>query len=211
MHIGVSDLRQTSNMHCSSIQSPSTVRFCQSTTPASPGIHSIYEPVTGTWQYLVADPSTLEAVIIDSVLDYDPTTRIISTKTADALSSIIDAQNYTITKILETHIHADHLTAASYLQYKLEREQGFRPPICIGRRITQVQELFGRTYNIPQSEYEEVFEQLFADDEEFSIGTLSAKVIHLPGHTADHVGYIVGGKNHRSWKKVIHVDRLWSR
>tara|TARA_R110002003_G_scaffold505_7_gene20176 strand:+ start:19865 stop:20377 length:513 start_codon:yes stop_codon:yes gene_type:complete len=158
-----------------------------------PIIQSSFEAQTGTWQYVVADPSTKKAVIIDSVLDYDPKTNTISTGTADALLQMISENDYQIDKILETHAHADHLTAASYLQRRLFQKQGFKPPICIGRRIKQIQELFAGKYGISADEYERVFDHLFEDDETFKIGELTAKVIHLPGHTPDHIGYQIGG------------------
>jgi glyoxylase-like metal-dependent hydrolase (beta-lactamase superfamily II) len=160
----------------------------------NPIIHSSYEKATGTWQYLVADPSTLQAVIIDSVLDYNPTTQVISTQTADSLFSLISSHKYKITKILETHAHADHLSAASYLQHRIAQSQGLRPPICIGKRITQVQEMFGKKYGISAEEYRNAFDRLFDDDEVFEVGELKVKVMHLPGHTPDHIGYIIGGK-----------------
>jgi glyoxylase-like metal-dependent hydrolase (beta-lactamase superfamily II) len=159
-----------------------------------PIIQSSFEAQTGTWQYVVADPSTKKAVIIDSVLDYDPKTNIISTGTADALLQMISENDYQIDKILETHAHADHLTAASYLQRRLFQKHGFKPPICIGRRIKQIQELFAGKYGIPADEYERVFDHLFEDNETFKIGELTAKVIHLPGHTPDHIGYQIGGE-----------------
>lgn len=128
------------------------------------------------------------------MLDYDATTRIISIKTAESLLSLIKVQNYTIDKILETHIHADHLTAASYLQNRLAEKQEFKPRIGIGKRITQVQELFAKKYGIAREVYEDVFDDLFEDDEQFTIGEMVVKVMHLPGHTPDHVGYVVGSK-----------------
>lgn len=159
-----------------------------------PNVISLFEKRTGTWQYVVADPSTKKAVIIDSVLDYDPTNQGISTSTADALLAIVSENSYHIEKILETHAHADHLTAASYLQHRLHQQQGFKPPICIGQRIKQVQDLFAARYSIPADEYEGVFDHLFEDDEVFKIGQLTAKIIHLPGHTPDHIGYQITGE-----------------
>jgi glyoxylase-like metal-dependent hydrolase (beta-lactamase superfamily II) len=98
--------------------------------------------------------------------------------------------------ILETHAHADHLTAASYLQSRLALQQGgHRPLIGIGKRIGQVQRLFGERYGILREEYEDVFDKLFEDDETFEIGTLQAKAIHLPGHTPDHLGYHIGSES----------------
>lgn len=169
------------------------------TTPAAgqtsePIVNDIFEPVTGTWQYIIADPATNVAAIVDPVLDYDQATRTITTKTADKLLAFVKEKGYTISWILETHAHADHLTAASYLQNRLSQSQpGDKPPIGIGSRINKVQSLFGKRYDIPSSEYTDVaFDHFFSDDEVFSIGNLSATAIHLPGHTPDHMGYRVG-------------------
>jgi hypothetical protein len=159
-----------------------------------PIIHDLFESKTCTWQYVVADPSALTAVIIDPVLDYDPATQVITTQAADSLMSLVREKGYRVTRILETHVHADHLTAASYLQNRLAQEQGYRPPIGIGKRIKQVQKLFGQRYGIPAEEYEGTFGKLFDDDETFNIGNLRAMAIHLPGHTPDHLGYKIGGK-----------------
>jgi hypothetical protein len=159
-----------------------------------PTIHSVFETKTATWQYVVADPLTMTAVIIDPVLDYDSATQVVNTQTADSLLSLVKEKGYTIAWILETHAHADHLTASFYLQKRLGQEQGQRPPIGIGGRIVKVQESFGKKYCIPVKEYENVFDKLFNDDEEFAIGNLRATAIHLPGHTPDHMGYKIGGK-----------------
>ncbi|KAM7182765.1 beta-lactamase-like protein [Rhypophila sp. PSN 637] len=159
-----------------------------------PIIEDVFEKVTGTWQYLVSDPATKTAVIIDPVLDYDPATWSISTTTADALLALIKEKGYTISWILETHAHADHLTSASYLQKRLAQEQGEanKPAIGIGKRIGKVQSLFGQRYGIPEEEYTVVFDKLFEDDEVFNIGELKAQAMHLPGHTPDHMGYKIG-------------------
>ena len=160
-----------------------------------PTIHPVFEHVTGTWQYIVSDPSTQSAAIIDPVLDYNPVTQAITTDSANALLSLVKEKGYKIERILETHAHADHLTAASYLQKQLFQTQGYKPPIGIGKRIEQVQTLFGQRYGIQSEEYKTVFDQLFEDDESFQIGGLTAKAIHLPGHTPDHLGYQIGGTN----------------
>jgi glyoxylase-like metal-dependent hydrolase (beta-lactamase superfamily II) len=159
-------------------------------------IDSIHHPRTGTWQYIVADPNTLNAVIIDSVLDFDATTQTISTENADNLISTIKAKGYHIIRLLETHAHADHLTASAYLQHAFGHTQNPKPSICIGKRITQVQQTFGEKYGVSASELENAFDHLFDDDEAFPIGDLEAKVVHLPGHTPDHVGYLIGGELH---------------
>lgn len=158
-------------------------------------IHNIHEAKTGSWQYIVADPSTSHAIIIDPVLDYDAATAKITTQAADSLLSIVEDKGYTVQMILETHAHADHLTAANYLQKKLGKSQGVLPPVGIGKRIAEVQQLWAERYGIPAEEYRDAFDKLLDDDESFSIGSLSGVAIHLPGHTPDHMGYIVGGES----------------
>lgn len=142
----------------------------------------------------MADPATSKAVIIDPVLDYDPCTQAITTTSADALLALVKEKGYTIECILETHAHADHLTSSSYLQKQLTQAQGFKPPIGIGKRIEQVQKLFAQRYGLTQDEWLGVFDRLFDDDETFTVGELTVKAIHLPGHTPDHLGYRIGGK-----------------
>ena len=158
-----------------------------------PEIQSEFEPVTGTWQYIIADPATKKAAIIDPVLDFDPATQTITTSTADSLLSLIAERGYSIERILETHIHADHLTSASYLRKRLAEIQGQRPTIGVGKRIDQVQKVFSKRYAIPPSEYQDAFQTYFDDDEEFLLGNLMVQALHLPGHTPDHLGYKVGG------------------
>lgn len=171
--------------------------FFSSTRVATqqPTIHNVFEPVTGTWQFVVSDQSTKAAVIIDPVLDYDPATQAITTDSADKLLALVKGKGYRVERILETHAHADHLTSASYLQKKLSESQGFKPPIGIGKRIEKVQKLFGKRYGISREEYDTVFDNLFEDNESFTFGNLTAKAIHLPGHTPDHLGYHIGGKS----------------
>lgn len=160
-----------------------------------PVVHDVFEPVTGSWQYVVADPATSSAVIIDPVLNFDPARATISTESADALLDIATGMGYQIEMILETHAHADHITAASYIQSMLAKVQGSKPPIGIGSRIKDIQKAFGQRYNIPAKDYEGVFDRLLEDDETFEIGSLTAQAIHLPGHTPDHMGYKIGGKS----------------
>lgn len=167
--------------------------YSMNALPKEPTVHDIFEPVTGTWQYIVADPSTQAAVIIDPVLNYEPATQTITTTAADALLALVQERGYQIERIIETHAHADHLTASAYLQHQLNQIQGSNPPIGIGKRITQVQNLFGHRYQIGKREYEQVFDHLFDDDESFTIGEMTATALHLPGHTPDHLGYKIGG------------------
>ncbi|XWW95531.1 hypothetical protein V2A60_003492 [Cordyceps javanica] len=158
----------------------------------APVIHHIFEKVTGTWQYIVADATTAVAAIIDPVLDLDPSTRKLGTESADELLSIVQKNGYKVEHILETHIHADHVTAAAYLQHMLRDENNRGPSIGIGRRIESVQKLFQKLYGIPEDEIQETHQRHFDDDEIFYIGNLQVQAIHLPGHTPDHMGYKIG-------------------
>lgn len=157
-------------------------------------IHDIYEKKTGSWQYIVADTATFRAAVIDPVLDYDAATATLSTGNADLLLAKIAEMGCTIDMILETHAHADHITAASYLQCQLAKKQGVRPSIGIGCRITQVQDTFSHRYDLDGRDFQGVFDKLLNDDEAFQIGSLNAMAIHIPGHTPDHMAYKIGGK-----------------
>ncbi|KAK6005919.1 hypothetical protein QM012_007561 [Aureobasidium pullulans] len=157
-----------------------------------PIIHTLYERRTGTWQYIVSDSSTKTTVIIDPVLDYDPATQLITTETADSILSLVKEKGLRVEMILETHAHADYLTAASYLQDRLARDQDYRPLVGIGKRIEQVQKLFSQRYQIREEEYQGVFDKLLDDNEVFSLGELKVTALHLPGHTPDHMGYMIG-------------------
>jgi glyoxylase-like metal-dependent hydrolase (beta-lactamase superfamily II) len=158
-----------------------------------PIVHTVFEPQTSTWQYVVADPSTKSAVIIDPVLDFDPARNAISTKSADGLLALVKEEGYVVEHLLETHAHADHLTAAKYLQTQLAKD-GKKPEIGIGKRIAEIQERFAKRYGIAREEYEGAFDKLLEDDEIFHVGEVEAKAVHLPGHTPDHMGYLIGGK-----------------
>ncbi|KAK0105456.1 hypothetical protein ONS95_004176 [Cadophora gregata] len=160
-----------------------------SSEPLAPEIYISFEPVTATLQYIVADPKTGEAAIIDSVLDFDPATNRLSTNSADALLSTVVHNGLKPTFIMETHAHADHLTAARYLQQKLVELGHPKPKISAGKRITQVQATFASRYGISKDELENIFDQLWDDNQKFKIGLLDCEVLHLPGHTPDHVGY----------------------
>ncbi|KAH7183457.1 beta-lactamase-like protein [Fusarium flagelliforme] len=172
---------------------------------SEPTVHPLFEPVTCTWQYIVADPNTKRAVIIDSVLNYDPIKAAVTTESADAILKTVEDNEYHVDMILETHAHADHLTAASYIQSVLAKSQGSKPAIGIGSRIKQVQDLFGAKYGVLSKEYETVFDTLWRDDDEFAIGALTARAVHLPGHTPDHMGYHIGS-NVFVGDSIFHVD-----
>ncbi|KAK3996153.1 putative Zn-dependent hydrolase [Cladorrhinum sp. PSN332] len=154
----------------------------------NPIIHPLFHAGTSTYQYLVADPKTLSAAIIDSVLDYDPSTNTVSTASADDILGLVKDKGYAVTHLLETHAHADHLTADYYLKTQLEN----KPQICIGKRITTIQQRFAEKYGVDKKEWEGVFDVLWEDGQEFHVGEMEGRVIWLPGHTEDSCGYLFG-------------------
>lgn len=151
-----------------------------------PTIQAFFDKATNTISYLVSDP-TGEAAIIDPVLDYDPASACTSTASADDILAAAAAQGLRVTRVLETHAHADHLSAAHYI-----REQT-GAAIGIGGRITEVQKVFGQLFDAADvTDDGAVFDHLFADGERFTIGGLEAEVIHTPGHTPACVSYHIG-------------------
>ena len=147
-------------------------------------IHAFFDPATSTVTHVVADIASKRAAIIDPVLDYDPKTGHTTTENADALIAWVRAQGFAVDWLLETHAHADHLSAAPYLQQQL----GGR--IAIGAHIRDVQQVFKRLFNDSGIATDGTpFEQLFADGERFHIGALDVEVMHTPGHTPGCVSY----------------------
>lgn len=150
-------------------------------------IQSFFDPATFTVTHVVADPASARAAIIDSVLDYDPKSGRTRHDSADAVIAHVRAAGLQVDWLLETHAHADHLSAAPYLQ----RELGGK--IAIGAHIREVQEVFKGIFNAKDLNTSGVdFDHLFADGERFAIGTLEVEVMHTPGHTPACLSYIVG-------------------
>ena len=153
-----------------------------------PQVKPFFDPSTWTVSYIVYDKKCGSAAIIDSVLDYDPKSGRTATHSADLLISFIHEQNLTVDWILETHAHADHLSAAQYLKQQLG---GLT---AIGGKICQVQEVFKKLFNMePEFAVDgSQFDYLFQPDEIFHIGALKARVISVPGHTPADVAYHIG-------------------
>jgi glyoxylase-like metal-dependent hydrolase (beta-lactamase superfamily II) len=153
-----------------------------------PEVEAFFDPATNTVTYLVIDPATSTAAIVDSVLDFDPKSGRTSTASADALLARIRERGLKVEWHLETHVHADHFSAAQYLRSQL----GGR--IAIGAQITVVQETFGKLFNVGAEFARDgrQFDHRFTDGERFRIGTLEATVLHTPGHTPACVTYVVG-------------------
>ncbi|KAJ5804467.1 uncharacterized protein N7518_000770 [Penicillium psychrosexuale] len=157
-----------------------------------PRVHPFFEPKTCSWQYLVACPETKEAAIIDPVLDYDTVNLAITSESADQIIDYAMKNEYTIMMLLETHAHADHLSAAYYIQQILWSRGEPHAPICIGENVKIVQSFFARKYAIAKADIDNAFDHLFQPDEIFQIGQVTSSALHLPGHTPDHGGYKFG-------------------
>lgn len=153
-----------------------------------PIVHSFFDHKTYTITYIVADPVTREAAIIDSVLDYDPDSGKLSHESADQVLALMRQEGYQLTWILETHAHADHITAAQYLKQQLGGKT------AIGERITDVQSVFVNAFHLGATVATNgsQFDHLWKDGETFSVGSLDGKVLFTPGHTPADVSYVIG-------------------
>ena len=153
-----------------------------------PIVKDFFHEDTNTFSYVVRDPATKACAIIDSVLDYDPASASTSTIHADKIIAYIKEQGLTVEWILETHVHADHLTAAQYLKAELGGK------IAMSQKIGIVQQTFGAIYHldIKQWNAQQLFDYLFEDHESFQIGTLKAYNIPTPGHTPACLSYVIG-------------------
>lgn len=153
-----------------------------------PIIKAFFDPATFTVTYVVHDPETQRAAVIDSVFDFDPASGRTSLGSADKVIAYAKEQGLTVEWLLETHAHADHLSAAPYLQEKLGGK------IAIGEHIVTVQKVFGTLFNAG-TEFQRDgsdFDQLFADGDVFKIGNLDVTVLHVPGHTPACIAYVIG-------------------
>lgn len=153
-----------------------------------PNVESFFEDSSNTFSYVVSDPAGNDCVIIDSVLDYDAKSGRTTTESADGIIEYIRDQGLNTVWILETHPHADHLTAAPHLQEQLGGRIG------IGQGIRQVQHNFKAVYNLGDEVPDDgsQFDHLFADDEEFAVGAVTAMALATPGHTPACVTYVIG-------------------
>jgi len=149
-----------------------------------PIIHAFFDEPTNTVSYLVADPETKRAAVIDPVLDYDHKSGKANVKSADAILAKARAEGFTIERVLETHVHADHLSGAPYIKIKTGAK------VAIGERIKEVQKIFRAVFNaLDVSGEGSEFDILFKDGDGFSIGSLTGEVIATPGHTPACVSY----------------------
>ncbi|WP_304526009.1 MBL fold metallo-hydrolase [Halomonas sp. I5-271120] len=154
----------------------------------SPIVTSFFDEPTNTFSYVVQDPASRACAILDSVLDFDYPAGHTDVKSADAIIAFIREHELEVAWILETHVHADHLSAAPYLHQKLGGQTG------IGARITEVQEIFGKAFNAGTEFARDgsQFDCLFEEGDTFAIGGLEGRVLHTPGHTPACLTYVIG-------------------
>jgi glyoxylase-like metal-dependent hydrolase (beta-lactamase superfamily II) len=151
-------------------------------------VTAFFDEATFTVTYVVVDPQTKRAAVIDPVLGYDAKSGWTNTGRADEVAAFVTERGLTVDWLLETHVHADHLTAAPYLKEKLGGRTG------IGDRIGVVQDTFRKVFNAEAGFAADgsQFDHLFADGETFRIGGIEARVMHTPGHTPACVTYVAG-------------------
>jgi glyoxylase-like metal-dependent hydrolase (beta-lactamase superfamily II) len=153
----------------------------------NPTVQAFFHEPTFTVSYLVIDPASRKAAIIDPVLDFDAKSGRTGRKSADSILAAAARSGAEITWILETHVHADHLSAAAYLKEKTGGLTG------IGGAVSDVQRFFKPVFNATDFEPDgRQFDRLFADGDRFAIGGLEAQVMHTPGHTPACVSYLIG-------------------
>jgi glyoxylase-like metal-dependent hydrolase (beta-lactamase superfamily II) len=151
-------------------------------------VEAFFDEPTNTASYVIHDPATGRAAVVDSVLDFDAASGRTSTASADAIIAFVKAHGLTVDWLLESHAHADHLSAAPYIQQELGGK------LAIGREIITVQNVFGKIFNFG-SEFARdgsEFDRLFEDGDTFAVGSIPAMVLHVPGHTPADMAYVIG-------------------
>lgn len=151
-------------------------------------IKEFYHPATFTLTFVVHDPATLDAVVIDPVLDYSPLGSQTSTDSVEQVAAYVERNKLRLHYVLETHAHADHLSGSQYLRRR------FQSKVAIGAKITVVQEVFKGLFDLPADFPTDgsQFDKLLGDNEVFTAGSLSIRVLPTPGHTPACVSYLIG-------------------
>lgn len=164
-----------------------TVRTSASRGEGSPEVTGFYEKDTGSVQYVVVDPATRKAAIIDAVLNFDPKNADTSTEAADEILDFVKKEGLDVEWILDTHPHADHFMASAYLKQKLG------VPAAIGEKVRDIAQLWRDYYHTPDAfDPDADFDRLFADGDTFRVGNIEVKVMLTPGHTLGSISYVAG-------------------
>lgn len=153
-----------------------------------PEVKAFFDEATFTISYVVWDPATNKAAIIDSLLDFDQASGRTSTTSADEMIAFVRGKELEVEWIIDTHVHADHLTASPYIKSELGGKTG------IGDNISTVQTVFKKIFNEGQSFHTDgsQFDHLFKDGETYKVGSIEAKAIHTPGHTPACMSHLIG-------------------
>ncbi|KAL1409228.1 hypothetical protein Q8F55_006061 [Vanrija albida] len=154
----------------------------------APLVHTFFDKQSATWTYVVVDPATRSCYVIDPVLDYDAGSGQVSFTTVEALKSFIEAEGLRVDRIIETHVHADHLTGAMALKRILPSH----PPIYVGSRVDKPQAHFSPMYGFSHADLQGSFDGHLVDNEKLKLGELDVTFLPLPGHTPDSMGILVG-------------------
>ncbi|CAM4045185.1 MBL fold metallo-hydrolase [Palleronia rufa] len=163
------------------------VRHSPSTGPQSPDVWGIYEPDTGSIQYICADPATKKAALIDVVLNFDPASFAIDTRSMDQVLGLVEEHGLSVEWVLDTHPHADHAMASARLKDRTGA------PNAIGEKVAEIAELWRGIYNMPEAfETARDFDRLFADGDTFALGDLDVRVMLSTGHTLGSITYVCG-------------------
>ncbi len=153
----------------------------------TPNVKAFFDEATYTVTYVVSDPASGQAAIVDPVLDFDSASGRTSTDSADAVIAFVEAGKLSVQWILETHVHADHLSGAPYLKEELGGQT------AIGTSVTAVQNTFKGIFNLKDLDTDgSQFDRLFADGDTFRVGEIDARVIATPGHTPACITYVIG-------------------
>ncbi|MBX2881222.1 MAG: MBL fold metallo-hydrolase, partial [Granulosicoccus sp.] len=153
-----------------------------------PEVFPFFDPVSNTISYVVKDPASASCAVLDAVMDFDQASGRTSFECADQIIAFVRAENLGVEWIIETHVHADHLSGAPYIQQQLGGKLG------IGEKISEVQEVFGKIFN-EGTEFQRdgsQFDKLFVDGDQYQIGNLVGQVLHTPGHTPACMTHILG-------------------
>ena len=153
-----------------------------------PEVKTFFDEGSNTFSYVVSDPATKSAAIIDAVMEFDTISGRLTYEQADEILAYINAEGFTVEWIIETHVHADHLSGAPYLQEKLGGK------IAISEHIQTVQDTFGKIFN-EGTEFQRdgsQFDKLFKDGDSYTIGTINAFAMHTPGHTPACMVHVIG-------------------
>lgn len=163
------------------------VRHSPSRGPGSPDVWGIYEPDTGSIQYVCADPATKKAALIDVVWNFNPKSYATDTGSIEQVLDLVEKEGLTVEWVLDTHPHADHFMASTLVKDRTGA------PNAIGEKVKDIAKLWSEIYNLPNAfDPERDFDRLFKDGETFKIGNLEARVMLSPGHTLGSITYVIG-------------------